>query len=43
MRHVPILGDDLQALNRLRVAYYVLKVDGPVFFYPSSTVRWVWE
>lgn len=39
MRHVAILGDDLEALNGLGVAYNVVQIDGSVFLDPSSLVR----
>ena len=36
MRHVSILGDDLQTFNSFRVADYVIEIYWSVFFDPDS-------
>lgn len=43
MRHVAILGDDLETLNRLGVTYYVVEVDGSVLLDPLSLIRSEWR
>jgi hypothetical protein len=34
MRHVPVFANDLEALDGLAVANYVVEVDGAIFFDP---------
>lgn len=38
MRHVAILGDNLESFNRLRIPHYVVQVDWTVFLHPG-----IWE
>lgn len=43
MRHIAILGDDLETLNGLGIAHYVVQVDGSVLLDPSSLIRSDWR
>ena len=36
MWHVSFFGDDLEALNGLDVADYIVEEDGAVFLYPDN-------